>query len=165
MVCHPNVLPQSSTSSSSIRPINLQPTANQASHLISSTDPPYPQTEASISFLRPPICHIQPLQPRNGPPFAVGLIKPMPTIPTNIEQTMAHQLRRSEIHPTQPKGLLLLPFSSLFSSIRIIRVKECNGKRQVTFIKFFSFITHIGIHIGGGIYSSCYRAVLPSPSD
>ena len=115
MVCHPHVLPQSSTSSFSIRPINLQPTANQALHLISSTDPPYPQTEASISFLRPPICHIQPLQPRNGLPFAVGLIKPMatdnpPCSPYPQTSNRARAPYSSE--PLQPRSAPNLPWVS-----------------------------------------------------
>ena len=81
MVCHPYVLPQSSTSSSSIRPINLQPTANEASHRIYRPTIP---TNWSLNLLTqtidlPQTTHIQPLQPRNGPPFVVGLIKLMAT--------------------------------------------------------------------------------------
>ena len=136
MVCHPQLLPQSSTSSSSIGPINLQPTANQASHRIYRPTIP---TNRSLDLLPqtinlPQTTHIQPLQPRNGPPFVVGLIKPMatdnppypqthehqievellpqtthmqPLQPRNgapfelgLIQPMAHQLCRSEIHPT-----------------------------------------------------------------
>ena len=141
MVCHPHVLPQSSTSSSSIGPINLQPTANQASHRVYRPTIP---TNRSLDLLPqttdlPQTTHIQPLQPRNGPSFVVGLIKlmatdnpPCPPYPqthkhrTEVEllpqtthmqppqprngapfelgliQPMAHQLCRSEIHPTQP---------------------------------------------------------------
>ena len=86
-----------------------------ASHLISSTDPPYPQTEASISFLRPPICHIQPLQPRNGPPFAVGLIKPMatdnPPCPP-YPQTSNRARAPYSSEPLQPRTAPNLPWVS-----------------------------------------------------
>ena len=53
MLFRSHVLPQSSTSSFSIRPINLQPTANQASHRISShlqthhTHKPKPRSPSS----------------------------------------------------------------------------------------------------------------------
>ena len=127
MVCHPHVLPQSSTSTSLIRPtiptnrsLDLLPQTTdlpQTTHIqplqpkngppfvvgfinpIATNNPPYPpcppypQThkhKTEVELL-PHTTHMQPLQPRNGAPFAVGLIRPM-----------AHQLCRLTIHPTQP---------------------------------------------------------------
>ena len=94
MVCHPHLLPQSSTSSSSIDPINLQPTANQASHRIYRPTIPI---NRSLDLLPqtinlPQTTHIQPLQPRNGPPFVVGLIKPMATDNPPYPQTHKHRI-------------------------------------------------------------------------
>ena len=104
MVCHPHVLPQSSTSSSSIRPINLQPTANEASHCIYR--PTIPTTEALISFLRPPICHKSPTSnlynPETAPHLSWVSSSSWPQIthhahhthkPTNIEQRSSSFLR------------------------------------------------------------------------
>ena len=122
MVCHPHVLPQSSTSSSSIRPINLQPTANEASHRIYRPTIP---TNWSLNLLTqtidlPQTTHIQPLQPRNGPPFVVGLIKlmatdnpPCPPYPqthkhrTEVEllpQTTHLLPQTTHIQPLQPRN-------------------------------------------------------------
>ena len=109
-----------------------------ALHLISSTDPPYPQTEASISFLRPPICHIQPLQPRNGPPFAVGLIKPMatdnPPCPP-YPQTHKHRTEvEVELLPPQTTHMQpLQPRNSAQFAVALIRsmahqLRRCSSK-------------------------------------